>query len=144
MISIEEREKIFKLVKEIAIYFEKTKNKLSESYGISSPQSLVLLDVYHHPNAKVTDICKRLGKETNTISPLINRLIKNGLLEKTISLEDHRVATINLSIKGKEVIKNFLNKASEYTWPIFDKITDEEFSQIYNSLQLLEQIIQED
>ena len=41
-------------------------------------------------------------------------------------------------------LQNFLNKASEYTWPIFDKVTDEEFSQIYNSLQLLEKIIQED
>lgn len=136
--TIENREKIIEMIKGLSDYFTTIRDELCEPYGLSSIQAVIILDIYHHEgHTRVTDICKRLHKSTNTISPLINRLVAKGYLRKKVSKEDQRVTNIYLTDKTKEMADNILVDVSDYTWPFFESLTNEEFNKIYDALKLL-------
>ena len=107
------RKEIIENIKELSYYFDKCKDKLCEPYGLSSVQSKVILDVYHNEGTKITGICQRLNKETNTISPLINRLIKHEYLVKENDKNDRRVYYIYLSEKSKNIMENLVKEDAD-------------------------------
>ena len=91
--TIKERIEVINNIKILSDYFANVRDTLCAPYGLSSIQVVIVLDVFNNPNeTKITDICKRLHKSTNTISPLINRLVSKGFLKKEQSKEDARVA----------------------------------------------------
>ncbi len=51
----------------------------------------------------VNDIAHRLLLETNTVTPLLQRMEKAGLIKRTISREDMRQRIVSLTDKGKEM-----------------------------------------
>ena len=134
----ENRQEIINMIKELSNYFSTIRDELCEPYGISSIQAIIILDIYHNPKEnKVTDVCKRLHKSTNSISPLINRLVEKGYLLKEQSKEDKRITYVKLTDKTKEITNNILIDVSDYTWPLFESLSDEQFDYIYNSLHFL-------
>ncbi len=142
--SVENRKNIIEMIKELSSYFTNIRDALCEPYGLSSIQAVIILDVYHHPEERrVTDICKRLHKSTNTISPLINRLIQKGYLMKKVSKDDARSMKVYLTDKTKEMVDNILVDISDYTWPFFESISDNQFDHIYTALKLLLEVTSE-
>lgn len=142
--NIEKRIEIIDMIKSLSNYFNDVRDALCAPYGLSSIQAVIVLDIYHHPDsAKVTDICKRLHKSTNTISPLINRLVVKGFLLKVQSREDARVTYIQLTEKTKSITENINVDIYDFTWPMFESLTEEEFDKIYDCLKLLLKVTSE-
>ena len=140
----ENRREIISMIKELANYFNNIRDELCEPYGISSIQAIIILDIYYHPEErKITDICKRLYKSTNSISPLINRLVEKGYLVKEHSKEDKRITYVSLTNKTQEIINSILVDVSDYTWPFFEALSDEQFEKIYDALKLLLEVTKE-
>ncbi len=140
----ENRREIINMIKELSDYFNTIRDELCEPYGISSIQAIILLDIYHHPEErKVTDICKRLHKSTNSISPLINRLVEKGYLTKSPSKEDKRITYVSLTKKTEEITNSILIDVSDYTWPFFEGMSDEKFDKIYEALKVLLEVTRE-
>ena len=132
------RQEIINMIRELSNYFNTIRDELCEPYGISSIQAIILLDIYHNQNeVKITDICKRLHKSTNSISPLINRLVEKGYLVKEQSKDDKRVTYVKLTNKTKEITDSISVDVSDYTWPLFESLTSEQFDYIYNALRFL-------
>ncbi len=131
---------IIDMLKELTTRFSNIRDNLCEPYGLSSLQAVIIMDIYHNPdNTRVTDICKRLKKSTNTISPLINRLIEKSFLIKEQNKDDNRVFNVKLTNKTLNIANEIAIDVSDYTYPMFDSLTKDEFDNIYNSLlKLLE------
>ena len=53
---------------------------LLSKYGLTYPQYLVLLVLWEKDAQPVNDIAKRLHLETNTVTPLLQRMEKEGVL----------------------------------------------------------------
>ena len=140
MSDIQQRKEILTLVKELAYYFEKAKDDLCSPYGLSTIQSTILIDVFNNEGTRVTGICKRLHKSTNTISPLINRLESHGFLVKKVGVHDKRVANVYLTEKAHKIMIDLSNEINKFTWPMFDQLSDEETKEVINSLRLLKKV----
>jgi DNA-binding MarR family transcriptional regulator len=50
--------------------------------GITNPQYLVLMVLWEHGPQAVGDICRHLLLNTNTLTPLLKRLEKQGLITR--------------------------------------------------------------
>lgn len=136
--NAQNRREFIELLKQVGDFVNNIRDALCEPYGLSSIQAVIILDIYHNPDkTKVTDICKRLNKSTNTISPLINRLVSKGYLYKEQGVEDGRVTYIRLTDKTKNITKDISLDVSDYTWPMFEAITDEQFDNLYKCLELI-------
>ena len=68
--------------------------------GITYPQYLVLLALWEKDQQPVCNIGKRLFLETNTLTPLLQRMEKAGLVTRTRGKEDSRQRIVSLTEKG--------------------------------------------
>lgn len=69
--------------------------------GITYPQYLVLLVLWEQDKQPVCDIGKRLMLDTNTMTPLLQRMEKAGLITRTRGKEDTRQRIVSLTKQGK-------------------------------------------
>ena len=63
---------------------------LLSEYGLTYPQYLVLLVLWEKDAQPVNDIAKRLFLETNTVTPLLQRMEKEGILVRRKGEKDAR------------------------------------------------------
>jgi DNA-binding MarR family transcriptional regulator len=69
--------------------------------GITYPQYLVLLVLWEQDKQPVNDIAHKLFLETNTVTPLLQRMEKAGLVKRTKGKEDTRQRIVSLTEKGR-------------------------------------------
>ena len=70
-------------------------------HGLTYPQYLVLLVLWEKDKQPVNDIAKRLYLETNTVTPLLQRMEKEGVLTRSKGMKDARQRIVALTKKGK-------------------------------------------
>ena len=73
--------------------------------GITYPQYLVLMVLWEKDEQPVNDIARRLVLETNTVTPLLQRMEKLGLISRKKGEQDKRQQIVSLTKKGKQLEK---------------------------------------
>lgn len=68
---------------------------------ITYPQYLVLMVLWEQGAQPVNDIAHRLLLETNTVTPLLQRMEKQRIVVRKRGLEDKRQQIVSLTEKGK-------------------------------------------
>ena len=71
--------------------------------GITYPQYLVLMVLWEKDNQPVNDIARRLLLETNTVTPLLQRMEKLGIVSRKQGEQDKRQQIVSLTKKGKQL-----------------------------------------
>lgn len=71
--------------------------------GITYPQYLVLMVLWENDKITVSDITDRLKLETNTVTPLLQRMEKQGLIQRNKCKEDTRQRIVSLTPEGKKL-----------------------------------------
>ncbi len=95
-------------------------SRLSKIRGLSYQQFLVLLIMKRlGDNANATEMAKKLDKNTNTLSTILDRMEEKGLVKKIRDTEDRRLVWAITTEKGKEKLATTI-KAS---WAMFEKLT---------------------
>ncbi|MBR3022260.1 MAG: MarR family transcriptional regulator [Bacteroidaceae bacterium] len=76
---------------------------LLSTLGITYPQYLVLLVLWEKDNQPVNVIAHRLQLETNTVTPLLQRMEKLGIVSRKKGEQDKRQQIVSLTLKGKKL-----------------------------------------
>ena len=74
---------------------------LLNELGITYPQYLVMMVLWEQDAQPVNDIARRLLLETNTVTPLLQRMEKLGIVVRQRGKEDKRQQIVSLTEKGK-------------------------------------------
>ena len=82
---------------------------LLSAHGLTYPQYLVLLVLWEKDARPVSDIAKRLYLETNTVTPLLQRMERQGILARSKGTKDARQIIVKLSKKGKQLQDELTN-----------------------------------
>ena len=97
----------FKLDNQLCFRLYTASRLLSQAYhpllsehGLTYPQYLVLLALGEKDAQPVNDIAKRLFLETNTVTPLLQRMEKEGILTRRKGEKDARQMIVSLTRKG--------------------------------------------
>ena len=69
--------------------------------GITYPQYLVMMVLWEQDSQPVNDIAHRLLLETNTVTPLLQRMEKLGIVVRKRGKEDKRQQIVSLTEKGR-------------------------------------------
>lgn len=72
-------------------------------FNITYSQYLVLMLLWEKDNCIISEITERLHLETNTITPLLQRMEKQGLILRQKSEVDNRRRIVSLTSKGKRL-----------------------------------------
>ena len=76
---------------------------LLTALGITYPQYLVLMVLWEKDNQPVNDIAHRLLLETNTVTPLLQRMEKLGIVSRKKGEQDKRQQIVSLTPKGRKM-----------------------------------------
>ena len=74
-----------------------------DKLGITYPQYLALMVLWEKDGITVNEITKKLILNTNTVTPLLKRLEKLGLIKRIRSRSDERKVLIMLTESGKKM-----------------------------------------
>lgn len=71
--------------------------------NLTYPQYLVMLVLWEKDVVTLKSIGERLQLDSGTLTPLVNKLIQTGYIEKTRNPDDERQLMIRLTEAGKEL-----------------------------------------
>ncbi|MFV1439971.1 MULTISPECIES: MarR family winged helix-turn-helix transcriptional regulator [unclassified Phaeobacter] len=74
--------------------------------GLTYPQYLVLISLYHTDGQTVGALGQQLDLETNTLTPLLKRMEAAGLLARVANPEDDRSRLVQLTARGRDLAEN--------------------------------------
>ena len=74
-----------------------------DQFGLTYPQYLVLLVLWEQDKISINQITDKLLLDTNTLSPLLKRMEKMEILQRTRAKEDQRTVIIELTAKGRQL-----------------------------------------
>ena len=77
--------------------------------GITYPQYLVLMVLWEQDSQPVNDIAHRLLLETNTVTPLLQRMERLGLIARKKGERDKRQQIVSLTEKGRSLEEQAYN-----------------------------------
>ena len=100
----------FRLDKQICFRLYTAARLVTQAYtpiltplGLTYPQYLVLMVLWETDNQPVNDIAHRLLLETNTVTPLLQRMERLGLVSRKKGEQDKRQQIVSLTAKGRRL-----------------------------------------
>ena len=77
-----------------------TYRPLLEPLGLTFPKYLVMMVLWEQDNRTVSEIGRQLALDTNTLTPLLQRMEREGLIIRTHGIADGRQTLVTLTKKG--------------------------------------------
>ena len=132
----------FKLDNQLCFRLYTASRLLSQAYhpllsehGLTYPQYLVLLALWEKDAQPVNDIAKRLFLETNTVTPLLQRMEKEGILTRRKGEKDARQMIVSLTGMGKGLQKKLADVPFSIASAIVcDSVTPESTPELFRML----------
>jgi len=108
-------------------------------HGVTAAQSFVIFDVMDHPGTSVKDIATRIQLDSPAITGLIDRLVREDLVERKEDPEDRRSLKIYLTEKGQELVHSHLVPMAHEFNKYIRQLVEPQVSQIFqHSLDLID------
>ena len=95
-------------------------DKIYGEYNLTTEQYTVLVAIkYIGGVAKPSEIARWIGRTPNTVSMIVDRMVKDGLLRRVRDRKDRRVVNVSITSKAE----NSLEPAIRAGWEFIQKIT---------------------
>lgn len=102
--EISNKKIIYQLIN-LAIKHKKIMQNYLDETGVYHAQYRLLLAISHNENASQNDIAKLMDVSAATIAVSLKKLEKGGYINREIDEKDNRLNKINITEKGKKVVK---------------------------------------
>ena len=87
-------------------------------YGITNEQSGVLAAIKSRGPLRISDLSSILERSPNSISMLVDRMVKGGLVKRTRDKKDRRMVFVTMTDKGRQAI----DPAVPEGWQLIHKV----------------------
>jgi DNA-binding MarR family transcriptional regulator len=77
----------------------------AEAVGVTSLQLMVIRALSQHENLTLRELADRMQLTASTMSGVVDRLVKAGLVERDRSTEDRRALVLHLTEAGREKLE---------------------------------------
>lgn len=82
---------------------EKTFTQMLKKYGINFAQSLILFCLLEKDGCTLSEIGSRAQIENSSLTTMVDRLEKDGLVERRPDMQDRRIIRLFLTDSGQQV-----------------------------------------
>lgn len=104
---------------------------------LSMSQLGALLHVFRRGTAAISDIGERLGITSAAASQMLERLVQQGLVDRSESPRDRRVKQIALTDRGRRVLHECIHARQNWVADLAAALTPAEQEQVRAALALL-------
>ncbi|WP_336776436.1 MarR family winged helix-turn-helix transcriptional regulator [Paenibacillus sp. MMO-58] len=94
---------IFQAYREINQVFFQIMSKAASKHNLTALQLLVLRILHETPEIRMSELAEKLNVGNSTMSGIVDRMVKAGILERERTEADRRAMTMKLTERGKEL-----------------------------------------
>ena len=111
--------------------------RFMDETGLSFSHLNVLMRLYHGGNSGVSEIGEQMGVTSAAASQAIDRLVLQGLIQRTEDPIDRRAKQLTLTPKGRTLIERGIEARSQWVEGLTEALTPEQQSMTISALTLL-------
>tara|TARA_R110001592_G_scaffold1874_20_gene11498 strand:+ start:19537 stop:20046 length:510 start_codon:yes stop_codon:yes gene_type:complete len=108
---------------------------LMKTAGLTAPQMLILQTLRDQGDAIISDVANQISLSQATVTSILDRLEKRGLVMRERSRQDKRKVFACLTEAGNDLIRNAPMPLQDYFIRQFSDLQDWEQTQIISALQ---------
>lgn len=103
--------------------------------GLTFNETSLLFFVNANGKANVTTLAKYLDVSKSSVVEMIDKLVRNGFLERTKDVKDRRVTYVTITDRGRAVLETVREKYKETIDKVLSEVNDVEcIRRIFNAL----------
>lgn len=143
--SVEEVNKVVAIVQLMKKVTANIKHEIGchfKEMNLTGPQGMLIGTLFHHGEMKVSDLSEKLGLSNSTVSGILDRLEKQGQVERMRSKEDRRVVYVNITEDFKEQSKKQFVEINKMIEQMINKATPEELDKILEGMEVLRNVVE--
>ena len=113
-------------------------NREYAKYGLTVGQTFILFDLLDNDGSSVKDIAERVQVDSPAVTGFVDRLIREGLVERFVDQDDRRAMKIHLTPKGRELAITLLPVAETLNKKIEELVGKKEIKKLIQILDIIE------
>jgi len=94
----------------------------------------VLMRLYHHGDCAVSDLSKPFGITIPAASQMVDKLVQEGLVERTESVHDRRMKQLALTSHGRAMVRAGMDARLDWTHKLGARLAPERRESIAQAL----------
>ncbi|WP_368490914.1 MarR family winged helix-turn-helix transcriptional regulator [Clostridium sp. BJN0013] len=130
-------------MKSILFSFKKNMSNKFNPFNLTGTQGMLIGILHRHGQMKISDLSEKMGLSNSTVSGIVDRLEKQGLVKRIRSKTDRRVVYISVTEKFKKSFHHNFCEIEKKFEDIIDGVPSHEIDKILEGLNLLEKLINE-
>jgi DNA-binding MarR family transcriptional regulator len=115
--------------------------QLSKTSGLTAPQILLLNAIRNNEEVTIGKIANDISLSQATVTTILDRLEKRGLVYRERSTQDKRKVHVHLTDEGEETTRNAPTPLQEHFARQFNDLHEWEQSMLITSLQRIAQMM---
>ncbi len=132
--KINEMEKALRM---ISAHIKQKGREILNDFSITPPQFVALQWLFEQNEMTIGDLSNKMYLAYSTTTDLIDRMEKNGLVQRVRDPKDRRVVRIQKLDKGYEIIEEVIKRRQNYLKELTEQFSDQEIENLHQSLHLL-------
>ncbi|MDK2885855.1 MAG: MarR family transcriptional regulator, organic hydroperoxide resistance regulator [Thermosipho sp. (in: thermotogales)] len=128
-------ERLERILREICFRIKVKGREVLKKYPITPAQFDLMQKIYFTGPKTMGELSTNLGIAKSTTTGLVNRLEKDGFLERIKSNDDKRVITVSLTEKGKKVIDEVINERVQFIRNVLESMPEHFEDELINLLE---------
>jgi len=127
--------RLWLLLRRVGDTVTRCQDSVCSRYGLTSEQLQVLASVKSRGSLRPSDLASILERSPNSMSMLIDRMVKAGLIRRTRDRKDRRVVIITLAEKGKTAVEPAVPAGWEFAQEVLSTLSEDEQRDLVNMLE---------
>lgn len=132
---------ITKKLKKVMFLIKHSIDDEFKKLNLTEPQGMLIRCLAHNGDMRVSDLSKKLDLSNSTVSGIVDRLVKTGILQRKRSESDRRVVIISLCEGYKHTAKDNFKKIENKLGKIMSEGSDDDLQMILNALEKLQNLL---
>lgn len=109
--------------------------RLDEDFGTTLPRFDVLATLERHPEGlTMGQVSEYIMVSNGNVTAVVNRLLKDGWLQRTTDKSDRRIATVRLTRKGRLAFMKMATAHEQWIDHMFQGLSDQRIEELISTL----------
>lgn len=108
---------------------------------LTAPQGMLIGLLESKGNMKISQLSERLGLSNSTVSGMVDRLEKRGIVARKRSDSDRRIVYVELTPEFEENAHTFMKSMEKKLASVMGRATDEDLNKALEGLKIIENLL---
>lgn len=124
-------------VKRMVRNFQLIERDQIKPLGFTTSQCYCLMNLLDHSNITMQTLSVHMNLDTSTMTRVVDKLVRDGYIERTRSDKDRRIVLVNLTSKGVDAATTVRNSIKVYYEEITKNLPKNRIDEVLEAVSLL-------